>query len=431
MRLICLWARWLYNAGMVLAQPLLRLKLKRRGGQEPGYLIAVEERFGFYDEPVAPARGLTIWLHAVSLGETRAAAPLIAAMRARWPDMRLLLTHGTATGRAEGAKLLAPGDLQAWQPWDTPGAMQRFLQHFKPDLGVLMETEIWPNLVAACQQHGVPLALASARMSDKSMRKARRLRCLSAPALASFSAVLAQTADDAKRLQSLGARPDVIQVIGNLKFDVQPDAALLAQGRQWCAASRKPVVLFASSREGEELAWAQAVLASQNANLAQWLIVPRHPQRFDEVAQLLAEQGMQVQRRSNWADQGPQPPDGTVVWLGDSLGEMVLYYGMSDLCLLGGSFAPLGGQNLIEAAACACPIVMGPHTFNFALAADQAVQAGAAWRVTGLQHGVDQVLTLLADESSLNGARQSAANFAQQHRGAAVRTVDVISTLLT
>jgi 3-deoxy-D-manno-octulosonic-acid transferase len=429
MRLTCRFVGWLYSASMVLAQPLLRHKLKRRGRQEPGYLQAIEERFGHYSASLADVVGPTIWLHAVSLGETRAAAPLIAAMRARWPGLRLLLTHGTATGRAEGEKLLKPGDLQTWQPWDTPAATQRFLQHFKPDLGVLMETEIWPNLVAACQQTGTPLVLANARMSDKSMRKAQRLSCLSEPAFAALSAVLAQTQDDAERLQKLGARPEVTQVLGNLKFDAQPDGVLLAKGRQWRAGSAKPVVLFASSREGEEQAWAQAVLASKSAQQLQWLIVPRHPQRFDEVAELLSQQGLQVQRRSSWTEQGPPDAGGDVVWLGDSLGEMPLYYGLADVCLLGGSFEPLGGQNLIEAAACACPIIMGPHTFNFAQAAEQALEAGSGWRVADLPEGVRQALDLHLDHDGLQAARRAALDFAQQHRGAVERTVNALNHL--
>jgi len=310
---------------------------------------------------------------------------LLTALRARWPTVRVLLTHGTATGRAEGAKLLQPGDLQAWLPWDTPGAVQRFVRHFRPQLGLLMETEVWPNLVAVCRAQGVPLVLANARLNATSLRKAQRLSWLSRPAYAGLAAVWAQTEADAQRLRSLGA--PVQAVVGNLKFDVQPNAQQLAQGRTWRARQERPVVLLASTREGEEALWlqalqtlqpqeplnkepktalsltqqAQAAIKKQAWQAVQWLLVPRHPQRFDEVAQQLQSAGLSVARRSQWADGPASQAD---VWLGDSLGEMPLYYALADVALLGGSFAPLGGQNLIEAAACACPVVLGPHTFN-------------------------------------------------------------------
>ena len=445
--------RWLYSCLMWLAQPLLRRKLARRALQEPGYGHAIDERFGRYAQPLAPHDGPTVWIHAVSLGETRAAAVLVAALRCQTPSMRLLLTHGTATGRAEGLKLLQAGDLQAWQPWDTPGAVQRFLTHFKPHLGVLMETEVWPNLVVGCQQAGVPLVLANARLSDKSLRQAQRLAWLARPAFATLTAVWAQTPADAQRLQSLGAK--VQGVLGNLKFDATPDAHQVALGRAWRARLDRPVVMFASSREGEELALLQilkeneplaqskqAQLAMNSiANEVQWLIVPRHPQRFDAVAELVTRHGFALQRRSAWGQNGPSLVyEGTVgsqagaqpiIWLGDSLGEMALYYGLSDVALLGGSFEPLGGQNLIEAAACACPVVMGPHTFNFAQAAEQALAAGAAQRVEDLVQAVNLVKELPLGNTAWQTTQQAANHFAQSHQGAAARLAAALTALLS
>ncbi len=294
--------RWLYSLLMWLVQPALRRKLARRGLQEPGYLVAVEERFGYYSASLekgdpAPGRptvdGITVWLHAVSLGETRAAAVLVQALRERLPGVRLLLTHGTATGRAEGEKLLQAGDIQTWQPWDTPGATARFLAHFKPRLGILMETEIWPNLSAACVMAGVPLVLANARLSEKSWRQANRLAWLARPAYASLTAVWAQTQDDARRLTALGA--NVQGVFGNLKFDAAPDAAQLALGRAWHERLARPVVMFASSREGEEETLLRLLASQPSALAVQWLIVPRHPQRFDAVAALVQAQGLRSQ----------------------------------------------------------------------------------------------------------------------------------------
>jgi len=448
--------RWLYSWLMWLAQPLLRRKLRRRAVQEPGYGLAIEERFGHYSDAVAGLTVPTVWIHAVSLGETRAAAVLVAALRAQLPGMRLLLTHGTATGRAEGAKLLQPGDLQVWQPWDTRGAVKRFLQHFKPAMGVLMETEIWPNLVSACQASRVPLVLANARLSEKSLRQALRLAWLARPAYAGLAAVWAQTSADADRLAQLGA--PVRGVLGNLKFDAAPDPRQLKLGYDWRQAWGRPVLLLASSREGEELALLQIIksywppalsdkaLATTDsiANQVQWLIVPRHPQRFDAVAALIEAQGFAVSRRSAWGTVGPSPdaaaanamygsrtnvPALPTVWLGDTLGEMALYYALADACLLGGSFEPLGGQNLIEAAACGCPVVMGPHTFNFAEAAVQAQAAGAAVRVANLTQAVTFAGELVLDSAGLLAMRSASLQFAKTHRGATDKLAQAIAQM--
>jgi 3-deoxy-D-manno-octulosonic-acid transferase len=417
--------RTLYSLAMWMAQPLVRRKLRRRARSEPRYAHAVEQRFGYYDlaqQDQGRDKPL-VWVHAVSLGETRAAAVLIAGLRVRVPGMRLLLTHGTATGWEQGTALLQAGDVQAWQPWDTPAAVQRFLAQFRPRMGLLMETEVWPNLVAACAKAKIPLCLVNARMSEKSFHQARRLSWLSHGAYRDLATVLAQTEDDATRLRKLGAT--VQGVTGNLKFDASVDAAQLARGRSWHAASARPVLLFASSREGEEQ-MLLAVLQRKESQAVQWLIVPRHPQRFDEVAALLEAGGLQVSRRSTWQDQ-PHQAD---VWLGDSLGEMTLYYGMADLALLGGSFAPLGGQNLIEAAACSCPVVAGPHTFNFAQAAEMAVEAGAAFRCTDLEGAVTTALQTVANPAALETARHNALQWSQSHRGATGRTLDALAGYL-
>ncbi|PJI97614.1 3-deoxy-D-manno-octulosonic-acid transferase [Acidovorax sp. 69] len=444
-------ARALYSLLTWCAQPLLLRKLRRRAVVEPGYGQAMGERFGRYRRTLdslmphssTDPLGRFVWVHAVSLGETRAAAILLAELREQLPGVRLLLTHGTATGRAEGEKLLQSGDVQVWQPWDTPGTVARFLRKFRPAIGILMETEVWPNLVAGCQKRGIPLVLANARFNARSLRKAQRVMPLARPAYAGLTAVWAQTQDDAARLKAVGAK--VQGVFGNLKFDVVPDAALLARGQHWRAQAGRPVVMLASSREGEEALWLanfkpkQPLAQADNApkaigNIAsatvaagvQWLIVPRHPQRFDEVHQLLQRAGLTVSRRSTWAT-GPDTAD---VWLGDSLGEMAFYYGLADVALLGGSFAPLGGQNLIEAAACGCPVVLGLHTFNFAEAAELACEAGAAQRVSDIGAGM-----ALAAELALNPAAQATASerairFATAHRGAAHATVQAVLAIV-
>lgn len=423
-----------YAAVMRGLQPLLRRKLRRRGQREPGYLVHMAQRFGRYEQ-AAPEPG-RLWVHAVSLGETRAAALLITALRTQWPGLRLLLTHSTATGWAQGTALLEVGDAQAWLPWDTPEATRGFLRHHRPVAGVLMETEVWPQLVQSCAEQQVPLFLLNARMNEASHRSAARLACLSRPAFQGLQAVFAQSSADAQRLSKLGAR--VTSILGNLKFDVpaQPQAQALAQqlGQPW---QGRPIVMLASSREGEELLWLQAL--ERQPMLAQafrdlrvlWLVVPRHPQRFDEVHELLVARAWPVVRRTDLgSDQVSQDARWAEVCLGDSVGEMPVYYHLADMALLGGSFMPLGGQNLIEAAAFGCPVVMGPHTFNFAEAAQMAQGTGAGCAVADMEAALLQVQRWLTDPQALSSAAQAGLAMVQQGQGAAMRYAQALCEAL-
>jgi 3-deoxy-D-manno-octulosonic-acid transferase len=418
-------ARALYSALLVVLTPLYRLRLRRRGAREPAYLQHVDERFGRYGGPDPGRRFL--WLHAVSLGETRAAAPLVDALRRRRPGLPLLLTCSTATGREAGARLLRDGDVQAWLPYDVPGAVSRFLARFRPVAGVLMETEVWPNLLHAAQRDGVPVVLANARLSERSAAKGRRLRWLLHPAAARLHAVLAQTQADAARLRDAGAPR--VEVCGNLKFDVTPLPALLARGAEWRKSLGRHVVLAASTREGEE-ATLLAARRDQHGPRPLLLLVPRHPQRFDAVADMVQQAGFTLARRSRWA-QGEPPADALAVdvWLGDSMGEMPLYYAAAEVALLGGSFERFGGQNLIEAAACGCPVVMGPHTFNFTEAAALALAARAALRVKDMPEGVQQAISLAEDGQRQRWAERALA-FAQAHRGATERMAERIDGVI-
>lgn len=430
-------ARSLYSAVTWVAQPLLRRKLHRRGRQEPGYLEHVAERFGHYIEQ--DEQGEWLWLHAVSLGETRAAAVLLARLRAMHPGLRLLLTHSTATGRAEGVRLLQAGDRQAWLPWDTPAAVQRFLVHFRPRVGVLMETEVWPNLVQACRRQGVPLLLLNARLNERSWRQAQRWPWLAEPAYRDLTAVYAQTEADAERLRQLGA--PVRGVLGNLKFDVPWHPQPWDQGRAWrTALPGRPVLMLASSREGEESLWLDAwqAVISKQANPAVrplWLLVPRHPQRFEEVVELLSGYGCRVFRRSALpTEMGDELPEAALqadVWLGDTLGEMPWYYGLANLALLGGSFLPFGGQNLIEAAACECPVIIGPHTFNFSEAAELAVSTGAAVRVPSMAAAVQQSMEWLEQRTLLQQASAACQPLIERGAGAAERYARAVLEQLT
>jgi 3-deoxy-D-manno-octulosonic-acid transferase len=419
----------LYSAVMWCAKPFLRLKLARRGRAELGYLVNIEERFGHYAQPAAQNSTHVqqfVWVHAVSLGETRAAAVLIVALRERLPGMKLLLTHGTATGRAEGQKLLLEGDVQVWQAWDSAAATERFVRHFQPRIGIMMETELWPNMAATCAKHSVPLVIANARMSEKTYLQTKKFDALARPAYQSLTAVWPQSAADADRFAKLGA--SVAGVFGNLKFDAQVDTEQLAIGKNWRLSINKPVVMIASSREGEELQLLQYL--QKNKTDVRWLIVPRHPQRFEAVAALISQHGFKVSKRSHWVGE-PRALDTNTIWLGDSLGEMALYYSMSDVALLGGSFEPLGGQNLIEAAACGCPVVMGPSVFNFSEAAALAIQAGAAFSEDDMPLAVDAAVALSLNTNAHRNAAASALRFAASHQGAAEKTAAAVVKLLS
>lgn len=436
-------ARVAYAGVLRLGTPAYLWRVWTRGRVEPDYRLRWWERLGLYRadhrDRVGESQALggpLVWVHAVSLGEARAASALVTALRQQAPGMRLLLTHGTATGREAGKALLRKdqGDLQTWLPYDTPGAVRRFLRLHRPDVGVLMETEVWPMLQHESVRAGVPMVLANARLSEKSLRQGLRLRALIRPAVHALRAVLAQTESDAQRLRVMidGARRPELHVCGNVKFDMTPAPVLLSLGQGWRSAAlpgqaARSIVLAASTREGEEAgllqAWHEAVRGTAGARL--W-IVPRHPQRFEEVATLVQAQGLSLSRRSQWPGGLPDARAlGADVWLGDSMGEMPAYFAAARVALLGGSFAPLGGQNLIEAAACGCPIVMGPSTFNFAEAAELSEAAGAARRVDGWAQGVAQALAWSASGTHADSVGQCLA-FAQAHRGAAQRMAGLI-----
>ena len=411
----------LYSLLWHLALPFVFARTLLRGRLEPGYLQDIAQRFGFGGQTDERP---TIWLHAVSVGETRAAQPLIDALRARWPDARILLTQTTATGRATAQSLCGDAVTLAWLPWDLPWAQRAFLRAWRPAIGILMETELWPNLIAECRRADVPVVLANARLSERSARRYARLPSLAGAMLQSLSGIAAQTEADAERLRALGAHN--VTVAGNLKFDLSPPPEQLALGERWRAAlGTRRVVLLASTREGEEAMLLPALQARLPDDVL-IALVPRHPQRFDEVARLVAGHGMTLVQRSA----GALPDAGDRVWLGDSMGEMFAWYALADLAVIGGSWLPLGGQNLIEACAAGCPVVIGPHTFNFAQATEDALAAGAALRAGNADELAAAACRLLADPSSLKAMSDAGRAFAASHRGATERCMDLIRPLL-
>jgi 3-deoxy-D-manno-octulosonic-acid transferase len=360
-----------------------------------------------------------IWIHAVSVGETRAAEPLIRALQREHPDGQILLTHMTPTGSRTAETLFGQSVLRCFLPYDYPPAVARFLDHFKPQVGVLMETEIWPNLIHACRSRGVPLYLVNARLSSRSLARYRRVSWLIGDSLRELAVIGAQTRDDGERFAALGAE---YVVTGNVKFDIDPPPLQIAQGAAWRARyGSRPIVLAASTRDGEETmlldAWEELDMPS-----ALLVLVPRHPHRFEEVAALLSRRRLRYQRRSE--DSAPAPD--TQIMLGDSMGEMFAYYASCDVAFVGGSLLPYGGQNLIEGCAAGKPVVFGPHMYNFSEAAELAVSEGAAIRVAD-PHDLARVLRVLLPDRTMSERMGAAAlAFSRAHRGATERTLDLI-----
>ena len=417
--------RGLYTAAWTLALPLVLGRLLWRSIREPGYRHHIGERFARYPGRVPGWH--TIWVHAVSVGETRAAEPLVDALMAAYPDSRIVLTHMTPTGRETGKALFAKHGarlVQCYLPYDTPGMVMRFLRQFTPRICILMETEVWPNLIAGCNERRIPVTLVNARLSERSLRRGRKFGTLMTDAAAGIALVAAQTEADAARVRSLGAPK--VEVTGSIKFDVVAPQAALDTGA-WLRGriGARPVLLCASTRDGEESlildAW-KALLVRPAGMLL--LIVPRHPQRFDEVAALAAARGLRVARRSQLGEEGAGA--GVEVLLGDSMGEMFAYYAACDIAFIGGSLLPLGGQNLIEACALGKPVLIGTHTFNFLQVSDDAVAAGGALRVHGPAELVQQAVALIGDDAARREMGERAFAFANQHRGATARTVALL-----
>lgn len=415
----------------------------RRSGGEWG--VCSGPRFGRYPSthPIVDP----VWVHAVSLGETRAAQPFIQALLDQ--GRNVLLTHMTETGRAEGerafARAIAQGRLvQQWLPYDFPGSSRRFIAHYRPIAGVLIEREVWPNLLAEAQRQNIPMILASARFSDNSLRQSLRAGSVMRRAYASFAAVYAQTLHDAQRLEQAGA--SAVRVSGNFKFDISLPQEQIARGRQFADALPRKIISIASTREGEDDMFIRAIVRQVRRDQQQgkeedqgvlYCLIPRHPQRFDEAAALLAKAGLPFVRRSQFVPMGDCTASAlracgeAVVLLGDSLGEMPRYYAASQVAIVAGSFAPLGGQNLIEACALGVPVIVGQHTRNFEQAVVDAIDEGAALRATDAEAALQMALQLLDDPQRLGRMGQAGAHWVQKHAGAVKRVVTGVNEIIT
>ena len=440
---------FVYEALWHVLIPFVLLRLLWRSRKNSDYLKHVRERFGFYG--TKPSLRKAVWIHAVSVGETRATQALVESLLKE--GQSILLTHMTPTGRKTGAELyrkaIASGQLQqAYLPYDICWAIEAFLKHYRPQLGLFMETEAWPGFVFRTKQLGVPLFLINARLSGRSFKRVQLFGSAGRSLFQSFVGILAQSEPDAKRYQALGVN-DVI-VTGNMKFDVPEKAANQSLGKQWKRALREQerlVVCAASTRAGEELimidAWKKLLSEFSSEIKPLLIVVPRHPERFTEVANLLYQSTLSFERRSNLSDPRSSAEFASVphwtnvdVLLGDSMGEMGAYYNATDLVVMGGSLLPTGGQNLIEACANGCPVILGEHTYNFQQASEDAIACGAAVRIPAtLPHELAQSLSetiknLLTNTTQREIMSAKALEYASVHQGATQRILDRLRPVL-
>lgn len=397
--------------------PVAKLYLKKRAKKQPAYLEHWDERFGTIASYPVTSRP-RLWVHAVSVGETAAARPLIDAFLTEFPESEILLTCMTPTGRDTGDRIAKawPGRIaQCYLPYDNTKLMRKFLTETAPKAGVVMETEVWPNMMVEANALGIPMILANARESEKSMNKASSVMEVMRPAFAAFDDVLAQSEEDAERLTFMGAKN--VTVCGSVKFDCHPDPVQVKAAKENRAALGRPVILLASTRQGEEKMFIDEI-ASLKTN-AVVLLVPRHPQRFDEIAQMLESEGIRFMRRSTLHDFSSVLSDVRVI-LGDSMGEMSLYCAMADVCVMGGSFGNFGCQNLIEPAAAGVPVIVGPSDFNFAKIVADAVEQKAAVRASDAAEALKTAEDWLTD-GALAERSEYAGAFARTYTGATER----------
>ncbi|RIA34601.1 3-deoxy-D-manno-octulosonic-acid transferase [Ectopseudomonas oleovorans] len=419
--------RLLYTLLLHLALPLIALRLALRARTAPAYAHRVKERFSLGLPAMKPGG---IWVHAVSVGESIAAAPMIRALQARYPELPITVTCMTPTG-SERIQAMFGGSVQhCYLPYDLPWAAARFLDRVQPRLAVVMETELWPNHIHQCAKRGIPVALANARLSERSARGYARFRKLTAPMLAELSLIAVQTQAEAQRFLELGARPDCVEVTGSIKFDLKIDAELLQRAaelrRQW-QAEQRPVWIAASTHAGEDeiilAAHRQLLSTSPDALL---LLVPRHPERFDSVYELCIKQRLTTRRRST----GESVQAGDQVLLGDTMGELLFLYALADIAFVGGSLVANGGHNLLEPAALGKPVLSGPHLFNFLEIAAQLREAGALGEVENQTQLAEKVAQLLSEPDAVQRMSQAGLAVLKANQGALERLLEGLRRLM-
>jgi len=419
--------RHLYSLLFCLGLPLAFARLAWRARRAPAYARRLGERLGCRLPVVAPGG---IWVHAVSVGETIAAAPLIQALLTRHPELSITVTGMTPTGSARIAALFGNRIHHCYLPYDLPGCVRRFLNRVTPRLAIIMETELWPNYLHQCKKRGIPVVLANARLSERSARGYARFPRLTRPMFASLAWLAVQSEAEAARFRALGARTDAVSVTGSIKYDLHPDPDLPARAAAlrtaWHLTSR-PVWIAASTHAGED----EAALAAHRLVLAQrpdalLILVPRHPERFDPVWQLCRAQGFDVVRRSENCAVTAQ----TQVLVGDTMGELLFYYALADVAFVGGSLVPRGGHNLLEPVALNKPVLTGPHVFNFLDIAQTLRDAGALLDVSDAHTLSAALLALWADPTRAQTMRAAGLEVLAANQGALARLLDGVETLL-
>jgi len=418
--------RYIYSLGMYLMSPVILYRLAWRGIRYREYLERWPERFGYFPDPGVRD---SIWVHAVSMGEVNAAVPLIEALMERYAGRDVVVTTVTPTGSARVQKLFAERVFHVYLPYDLNGPVRRFLDRVRPSLAVVMETEIWPNLFLTCRERGIPIVIANARLSERSLRGYRPVWPLARQAVRAANYVAAQSPQDAERLLRLGAAPERLSIAGNLKYDMVVPPGLAQSGamlREYFGHGR-PVWIAASTHEGEEL----PVLAAHMRVLKRFpdavlVLVPRHPERFRPATQLARQLGLATRTRSedNLAESDTQ------CFVVDTLGELLLFYAASDLAFVAGSFDAIGGHNVLEPAALGIPVLVGPNTFNFEEVTDSLLAAGAAERVADGPALGDAVVRLLEDEPLRQRMGIAALAAVQRERGAVARNLAAIDHAL-
>lgn len=418
--------RLLYTLAMYLLTPLIFYRLLARGLRMPGYYARWRERFGHFK---APGFRRSIWVHAVSVGEVNAAAPLVEALRRRYADLPFVLTTVTPTGSDRVRQLWGDEVFHVYLPYDLPGSVRRFLAATRPQLAVVMETEIWPNLFLSCEAADIPVVVANARLSDKSLRGYGPVRPIIRAAIRSARFVAAQSQQDADRFLSLGARPERLRVVGNLKFDLQVKPELFTRAAEarvrW--GVQRPVWIAASTHEGEEL----AIIEAHSRLLHRFpdallLVAPRHPERFKPMVQLCRSYGFATRTRS----EDDEPDLHSQCFVIDTLGELVNFIACADVAFVAGSLEAIGGHNVLEPAALGVPVVVGPHTFNFEEVTDLLLQQGAALRVVDSEDLSRTLQTLLADPERRLQMGEACKRTVGHERGAVERTLEVIGRVL-
>ncbi|MGA4471844.1 lipid IV(A) 3-deoxy-D-manno-octulosonic acid transferase [Ectopseudomonas chengduensis] len=419
--------RLLYTLLLHLALPLIALRLALRARKAPAYARRINERFSLGLPAMKPGG---IWVHAVSVGESIAAAPMIRALQAHYPDLPITVTCMTPTGSERIQALFGASVQHCYLPYDLPWAAARFLDRVQPRLAVVMETELWPNHIHQCAKRGIPVALANARLSERSARGYARFGKLTAPMLGELSLIAVQTQTEAQRFLDLGARPGCVEVTGSIKFDLKIDAELLQRAdalrQQWQATTR-PVWIAASTHAGED----EIVLAAHRQLLktqpdALLILVPRHPERFNSVHELCISERLTTRRRST--AEAVQASD--QVLLGDTMGELLFLYALADIAFVGGSLVANGGHNLLEPAALGKPVLSGPHLFNFLEIAAQLREAGALSEVENAMQLADKVAALLNEPSKMQRMSQVGLSVLKANQGALERLLEGLQRLL-